>query len=141
MVGYGAGWWRWHRKVLAELIFGQALSPCFGDCGALLWCYLSLICIQRLGEPLGGSGVSGNGLGRTDGGWKVDDVLLLHFLGGPLVGYFPARERLFSRGSPLGLVEGVEESPVELVTWQKVTWVGWTEAPKLVTCCCFLLLG
>lgn len=70
-------------------------------------------------------------------GQKVDDVSLPHFSGG----LFSGEREALQLWIPLGLVEGVEESPVEFVTWLKVTWAGRMEAPKLVGCCCFLLLG
>lgn len=55
------------------------------------------------------------GLSQSDRGLQVGSVLLLHFFGGPLLGGFPARVRLFSGGSRLRFVDGIEESPVEVV--------------------------
>lgn len=44
---------RWHWKVLAELIFSQALSLFFGDSGGLLWQDLTWFCIWRQGQSVG----------------------------------------------------------------------------------------
>lgn len=68
-----------------------------------------------------------------DGVREVGGMLLLHCSGGPLLGYFLVRAKLFIRGSLLGLVDGVKESLLEVVTWSEVACTGQLEGPKLVT--------
>lgn len=53
------------------------------------------------------------GLGRLDGGQKVDSILLLHFFNGLLLDSFPSMSMLFCGGSQLRFVYGVEENPMK----------------------------
>lgn len=49
-------------------------------------------------------------------------------------------EVFYGGGSQMGFILGAEESQMELSVWAVVAWSGRTEGPKLVACCCFLLL-
>lgn len=76
---------------------------------------LAWFCSQRRDESIGISRVACVGLSQLDRGLQVGGILLLHFSGGPLLGGFPVRVRLFSGGSRLRFVDGIDESPVEVV--------------------------
>lgn len=95
---------RWHQKVLAELIFGQALSLFFGNGGGLLWQDLTWFCIRRQGRSVGGGGLSCDSSDQLEGAREVGRMLLLHYSGKALLAGFPMRARLFSHRARLGFV-------------------------------------
>lgn len=53
----------------------------------------------------------------SNGGWKDNHDLLLHFSGKSFLGYFPARVSFYGSGSRLRFVGGIEESQLEVLTW------------------------
>lgn len=65
---------------------------------------------------IGGGGLSCGGSGQSDGGWKDNHVMLLHFSRESFLGYFSARASFSRSGSQLEFVGGVEESRLEVVT-------------------------
>lgn len=64
---------------------------------------------------MGWKGFSYGGSSRLDGGWKDDHVLLLHFFGKSLLGYFLARASFFGGSSQLRFVGDVKDSLVKSV--------------------------
>lgn len=80
-----------------------------------------------------------DGSGRLDREWNDGWILLFHCSDGPLLIYFSVTGGSFSGRSLLGIVDGVEESLLEVSVWPEAAWAGHTEGPKL-TARCFLLL-
>lgn len=74
--------------------------------------------------------VSG-GLSRLDEGRKVGGFLLLHFLGGPLLGGFPATSCSSVGRSQSGFVSDIEGSPVGVSVFHAVAWACRTHVDKV----------
>lgn len=123
-----------------KLVLTVTLSSFFGDDSSLIRWELIRVCTRLQGRSIGGGGLSSGGSGWLDRGRKDSRMLLLHFFGGLLLGSFLTTSSSSGIKSRLGLVDDVEESSVVVSVWQEVAWAGYTEGPKLIARCCFLLL-
>lgn len=84
-----------------------------------------------------------NGCGggdRLDRGREHGQTLLLHCSGNSLLSGFSVMMDFSSSGSRSELVLSIKESLLEAAAWLAATWSDHIEGPKLVSCCCFLLL-